>query len=114
MVLAMLSERPSRIARMSELAALANGSLSRLSHVARRLEEQGYLTRRPCADDGRATEAVLTDAGWTKVVATAPGHVAAVRSLVFDALTPAQRGQLRTIGDRILGQVSPGGTCPGR
>jgi DNA-binding MarR family transcriptional regulator len=112
MVLAMLSERPSRTARMSELAALANGSLSRLSHVARRLEDQGFLERRACAEDRRATNAVLTDAGYAKVVETAPGHVATVRRLVFDALDPAQRDQLRTIGDRILERVDPGGTCP--
>jgi DNA-binding MarR family transcriptional regulator len=113
MVLAMLSERPSRTARMSELAALANGSLSRLSHVARRLEDQGFLDRRACAEDRRATNAVLTDAGYDKVVATAPGHVAAVRRLVFDALSPAERDQLRTIGEQILGRVNPGGGCPG-
>jgi DNA-binding MarR family transcriptional regulator len=112
MVLAMLSEQPTRTMRMSDLAGLTNGSLSRLSHVARRLEDQGFLTRQACPDDGRATNAVLTDAGHAKVVATAPGHVATVRSLVFDALTPAQRSQLQTIGDRILGQVNPGGTCP--
>jgi DNA-binding MarR family transcriptional regulator len=96
---------------MSDLAAFANGSLSRLSHVARRLEEQGFLAREACPEDGRATNAVLTDAGWAKVVATAPGHVATVRRLVFDALSPAQRGQLGTIGDRILGQVVPDGNC---
>jgi DNA-binding MarR family transcriptional regulator len=112
MVLAMLSEQPSRTMRMSELAALSNGSLSRLSHVARRLEGKGFLVREACRDDGRATNAVLTDAGYAKVVATAPGHVATVRRLVFDALSPVQRAQLRTIGDRILGQVNPGGSCP--
>jgi DNA-binding MarR family transcriptional regulator len=113
MVLAVLSEQPSRTMRMSDLAALANGSLSRLSHVARRLEGQGFLARHACPEDGRATNAVLTDDGWAKVVATAPGHVATVRRLVFDALSPAQRGQLRTIGDRILGQVNPGGSWGG-
>jgi DNA-binding MarR family transcriptional regulator len=113
MVLAMLSERPSRTARMSELAGLANGSLSRLSHVARRLEDQGYLVRQACAEDRRATNAVLTEAGYDKVVATAPGHVTAVRRLVFDALDPEQREQLRSIGERILGRVNPGASCPG-
>jgi DNA-binding MarR family transcriptional regulator len=112
MVLAMLSERPSRTARMSELAGLANGSLSRLSHVARRLEGQGLITRQACADDGRATNAVLTDAGYAKVVATAPGHVETVRRLVFDALTRDQCAQLHTIGERILGRVAPGTDCP--
>ena len=111
MVLAVLSEQPTRTMRMSDLAAFANGSLSRLSHVARRLEEQGFLARQACPEDGRATNAVLTEAGWAKVVTTAPGHVETVRRLVFDALSPAQRAQLRTIGDRILGQVNPGGSC---
>jgi DNA-binding MarR family transcriptional regulator len=112
MVLAMLSERPTRTARMSELAALANGSLSRLSHVARRLEDEGYLVRQACAEDRRATNAVLTDSGYAKVVATAPGHVTAVRRFVFDALDPEQREQLRSIGQRILGRVNPDGPCP--
>jgi DNA-binding MarR family transcriptional regulator len=112
MVLAMLSERPSRTARMSELAGLANGSLSRLSHVARRLEEQGLISRHACAEDRRATNAVLTDAGYAKVVDTAPGHVETVRELVFDALTPAQCAQLQAIGTQVLGRVNPGGDCP--
>ena len=112
MVLAMLSERPSRTARMTELAGLANGSLSRLSHVTRRLEDQGLITRHPCAEDRRATNAVLTDAGYAKVVDTAPGHVETVRQLVFDALSPAQRDQLHAIGERVLDRVNPGGTCP--
>jgi DNA-binding MarR family transcriptional regulator len=112
MVLAMLSERPSRTARMSELAGLANGSLSRLSHVARRLESQGFITREACPDDGRATNAVLTDAGYAKVVETAPGHVETVRQLVFDGLSRAQCAQLRAIGEQVLDRVNPGGSCP--
>src|SRR5688500_12599021 len=52
MVLAVLSEQPTRTMRMSDLASFANGSLSRLSHVARRLEEQGFLTRQACPEDG--------------------------------------------------------------
>ena len=111
MVLAMLSERPQRTMRMSELAGLTNASLSRLSHVASRLERQGYLRREPCSEDRRATNAVLTDLGMEKVVASAPGHVAAVRNFVFDALTVAQRAQLRSIGTRILGQVDAAGAC---
>jgi hypothetical protein len=63
-------------------------------------------------DEGRATEAGLIHAGYAKVFATAPGHEATGRSLVFDALTPAQRCQLRTIPDRVLGQVNPRGTGP--
>ncbi|MEV6737141.1 MarR family transcriptional regulator [Streptomyces sp. NPDC051104] len=77
LVLAGLSEAPDRTRRMSDLAVLANGSLSRLSHVVKRLERRGWVRREPCPEDGRATNAVLTEAGWTKTVATAPGHVEA-------------------------------------
>jgi DNA-binding MarR family transcriptional regulator len=109
MVLAMLSEQPDRTLRMSQLAAVTNGSLSRLSHVATRLEKQGYLRRVASAQDRRATDAVLTGDGWDKVVATAPGHVEWVRTLVIDPLSPAQQSQLRTIGERILSAIDPRG-----
>ncbi|GAA1358356.1 MarR family winged helix-turn-helix transcriptional regulator [Streptomyces beijiangensis] len=111
LVLAGLSESPDRTMRMSTLAILANGSLSRLSHVVKRLESRGYLRREPCADDGRYTNAVLTDAGWDKVVAAAPGHVETVRSQVIDALEPEQLDQLREIGLRILHAMDPGFGC---
>ena len=100
-VLAGLSEQSDRTIRMSELAVLADGSLSRLSQVVSRLERRGLVRRTPDPEDRRATLAVLTDEGWDTVAATAPGHVAEVRRLVFDALTRAQVGQLRGIGERI-------------
>jgi DNA-binding MarR family transcriptional regulator len=106
-VLAMLSEAPGREVRMSRLAGLANGSLSRLSHVVSRLERRGWVRRRPDDDDGRYTLAVLTDAGWEKVVA-APGHVQEARRLVLDPLTKAQQRQAREIGLRILQAMDPG------
>ena len=81
-VMAMLSMPPERTMRMSEVAALANGSLTRSSRTVDRLDERGWVTRRPDPEDGRATLAVLTDAGWARVVATAPGHVDEVRRLV--------------------------------
>jgi len=108
LALAMLSETPGRTLRMSQLAVLTNGSLSRLSHVAKRLERQGFIRREPGASDGRYINAVLTDEGLAKVVATAPGHVAYVRSVVFDALSKAQVESLREIGQNILEQIDPG------
>lgn len=108
LVLASLSEAPERTRRMSALAALANGSLSRLSHVVKRLEGRGWIERRACPSDGRYTNAVLTDAGWEKVVASAPGHVEAVRDLVLDALTPAELTQLGAVAGRLLERLEPG------
>src|SRR5690349_2166521 len=68
-VLAMLSEAPSRTLRMTALAAQTNATLPRLSHVVKRLEDRGLVERFPCPQDGRATNARLTSAGWRKVVA---------------------------------------------
>jgi DNA-binding MarR family transcriptional regulator len=110
-VMAMLSMSPERTMRMSEVGALANGALSRLSRTVDRLEKRGWVARRPDPQDGRSTLAVLTDAGWDKVVATAPGHVAEVRRLVFDPLTRTQVRQLHEIATRIRRVVHPDG-CP--
>jgi len=102
MVLAHLSEAPGRALRMSELAAIASGSLSRLSHVVARLEARGWVSRESCPGDGRFINAVLTDAGWQKIVETAPGHVAAVQKLLIETLTPEDLRSLGAISTQIL------------
>ncbi len=102
LVLAMLSEAPDRTLRMTDLALKTNATLPRLSHVVKRLEGRGYVERTPCPEDRRATLAVLTDAGWGKVVATAPGHVGTVREHIIDRLTPEQVEQLDGIARAIL------------
>ncbi|MGJ9413514.1 MarR family winged helix-turn-helix transcriptional regulator [Aeromicrobium sp. CF4.19] len=107
--LAMVSEAPDRVLRMTELAQRSNATLPRLSNVVKRLEGKGLLERSPCPQDRRATNVSLTDDGWSAVVAAAPGHVAAARRLVIDSLTPEQVEQLRTIGDAVLASLDPSG-----
>ena len=77
--LAMLSESDDRTLRMSELAARANASLSRLSHVVSKLEKRGWVARCRLADSRRVTLVRLTEEGWDVLVAAAPGHVETVR-----------------------------------
>ena len=112
-VLAMLSEAPERTLRMTTLAQRTNATLSRLSHVVSRLEDRGLVTRVPCPEDGRATNAQLTESGWDAVVAAAPGHVATVREYVLDPLTREQIDQLRGIGDALLARLDPEGRMTG-
>jgi DNA-binding MarR family transcriptional regulator len=109
LVLAMLSEAPGRALRMSELAVRTNSSQSRLSHVVARLEERGWVRRQRSTEDGRGNVALLTDSGYDKIVASAPGHVEAVRSYIFDVLTPAQVRQLDTICAAALTRLDPDG-----
>jgi DNA-binding MarR family transcriptional regulator len=108
-VLAMLSEAPERTLRMTSLAQRTNATLPRLSHVVRRLEGRGLVDRFPCAEDGRATNARLTDDGWDAVVAAAPGHVDTVRRHILDPLSREQLEQLRGIGDALLTRLDRDG-----
>ncbi|RZT85787.1 DNA-binding MarR family transcriptional regulator [Pseudonocardia sediminis] len=97
LTLSHLSEAPGRSLRMSELAFLTNGSLSRLSNVVKRLEGRGWMRRSPDPDDGRYTLAALTDDGFDVVHAAAPTHLRAVRALVLDRLDADNRAALGRI-----------------
>lgn len=112
-VLAMLSEAPERTVRMAALAQRTNATLPRLSHVVRRLEDRGLVERFPCPEDGRATNARLTAAGWDTVVAAAPGHVDTVRRHVLDPLSAVQVEELREIADALLTRLDPDGRLTG-
>lgn len=95
-VLAMLSEAPDRRLRMSDLAAAARSSPSRMSHAVDRLVEAGWVIRQPAPGDRRGQIAILTDTGYQTLTAAAPDHARTVRSILFDQLSP---DQLRTFGE---------------
>ena len=106
-VLAMLSDGENRTRSMSDLAFWANASLSRLSHVVTRLEKQGWVRREACPEDGRATNAVLTDAGMAHLEQHAPAHVDEVRRIVFDGL---EDEEVRIVGEtlgKMLANIDP-------
>ena len=104
-VLAMLSNSPDRTRRMSLLAQVANVSMSHLSRIVNRLEHRGLVRREPDPTDGRFTNAILTDKGVRTLADAAPGHVAHVRSIVIDVLSPEQLRRLGRDADRILSRI---------
>ena len=112
LVLAMLSEAPDRTLQLKTLARLSNGSLSRLSHTVTRLQNRGWVRRETSPQDGRATVAVLTEAGYEKVVDTAPGHVEIVRRVVFDSLRSTDVSLLARSMNAILASIDPTWTQP--
>lgn len=101
LTLSHLSEAPERRIRMSELAFLANGSLSRLSNVVKRFEQRGWVTRSPDPDNGRYTVALLTDAGYAVVEAAAPTHVRAVREAFLDHVSAADGRALARVAAKL-------------
>lgn len=104
-VIALLSEADGRARRLSALADQANASLSRLSHVVTRLEKRGLVERMPDPEDARSTRAVLTEHGYQTVVEAAPGHVRAVRSLVFADLDEQDVADLERICATIVARL---------
>lgn len=111
-ILVRLSEAPDHTLRMSQLAETSVSSRSRLSHAVARLEAAGWVRRRSCAEDRRGSFAELTPEGMAKLVASAPGHVEAVRSDLFDPLTPEQQHALREISDVLVAHLSDAPVWP--
>jgi len=76
----------------------------------KRLEGRDLVRREPDPADGRYTNAIMTDAGLRLLVASAPAHVAKVRELVIDTLTPEQLRELRAASERIVDRIG-GSPC---
>ena len=98
-------EREAWLALVGMVVRLPAALDAQLRRDCTRLERQGWIERSADPVDKRAKRATLTDAGHAKVVATAPGHVEAVRALVFDRLTTQQVKQLGEAANRILGAI---------
>jgi DNA-binding MarR family transcriptional regulator len=105
LVLANLSEAKGGALQMSDLAYRANSTLSRLSHVISRLEKRGWVVKKPCENDRRASTVVLTAAGKTKIRAAAPGHAELVQQLVVRPLSASQLEQLGRAAATIVDTV---------
>ena len=105
-VLSTLSETDGRRMRLSDLAAHMLWSKSRLSHHTARMQQRGLVVREDCADDGRGSWVVLTDAGMDVIVAAAPAHVASVRRHMIDLLSAEERAALASLSNRVADRLA--------
>ncbi|MCR6492351.1 MarR family winged helix-turn-helix transcriptional regulator [Cellulomonas sp. P24] len=97
-VLVRLSEAEDRTMRMSVLADSLAHSRSRVTHTVARMEKRGLVERQTCSADGRGVNCRLTDVGFARLEAAAPGHVAQVRESLVDVLDD---DQFRTLGEAM-------------
>jgi DNA-binding MarR family transcriptional regulator len=104
-VLVTLTDRPDARVRVLELARELEWEKSRLSHHLGRMQRRGLIAREECPSDARGAFVVLTEAGREAIEAAAPPHVAAVRRLVFDALTAEQVAAFGEIAQRVLNRI---------
>jgi DNA-binding MarR family transcriptional regulator len=90
MVLVALTDQPGGRLRLFELARTLGWEKSRLSHHVARMVDRGLVTKERCGSDRRGAFVVVSKRGRRELAAAAPGHVAAVRRLFVDRLTPSQ------------------------
>jgi DNA-binding MarR family transcriptional regulator len=106
-ILVALARPDAHAMRLTSLALVSGGSLSRLSHAISRMEKQGWVTRKVTVAETRCTEAVLTDEGMALLESAAPGHVREVRRLVVDVLSGEQFEQMGEACRAVVEVVSP-------
>jgi DNA-binding MarR family transcriptional regulator len=106
-LLGRLAAAPGRRARLSVLAATTGLTLSRISRIVDGFEERGLVERRTCVEDGRATNAWLTDAGLELVCEAQAAHVSDVQRVFFDGLSATELETLAGAFARLADQPRP-------
>jgi DNA-binding MarR family transcriptional regulator len=101
-VLVQLSEAPGQRLRPFQICEALNWEQSRLSHQLSRMQRRGLVGRQECETDGRGAFVVLTADGAASIDSAAPGHVAAVRRLMFERLSEDQRAEFERACSAIL------------
>lgn len=101
-VLVRLSEAPEGTLRPVQLGRALDWEQSRLSHMLARMARRGFITRQDCPGDRRGALIVLTGDGRRAIESAAPGHVAAVRHLVFDRMDGEQAAAFGRAFEAIL------------
>jgi DNA-binding MarR family transcriptional regulator len=104
-ILVALTDTPDGGRRFQDLAKAVDWEQSRLSHQIARMAKRGLVAREECAEDGRGVLIVLTSTGREVVEAAAPRHVATVRRLVIDVLSPDELDTLAVLSGRLLDQL---------
>lgn len=83
-LLMVLAEAPQRTLRMTVLAEKIVFSVPRLSYRIGVLVDRGWVLKEACAEDRRAHNIILAEAGATALVAAGRDHRAQIRA-VFDS-----------------------------
>lgn len=109
LVLVALTDRGDGRLRLFELAEVLGWERSRASHQVGRMVARGLVVKQRCESDRRGFFVVVTDQGRRAVAAAAPGHVAAVRELFIDRLTPEQLDAVGEAAETVLAALDEAG-----
>jgi DNA-binding MarR family transcriptional regulator len=100
-----LSEAPNRELGVTDLAAAAALSVSRMSRLLDDLQSRGLILKRRCEADGRGNIACLTRPGLTALKSAYPDHLASVRRLVLDHIDKTDKARMARALEAIATSV---------
>jgi DNA-binding MarR family transcriptional regulator len=100
-VLAQLARAPEKALKRVDLSERVLLTPSGITRLLKGLEEAGYVSNRPCAEDARVTYAVLTPTGEKKLSEARETHVADVREVFSALFTEDELGVLAELLERI-------------
>jgi DNA-binding MarR family transcriptional regulator len=100
-VLAQLSRAPEQALKRVDLAERVLLTPSGITRLLKGLEEAGYVSNRPCAEDARVTYAVLTPKGKRKLEQARKTHVASVRALFSERFDKDELEALASLLERL-------------
>lgn len=100
-VLLHLGRSPGGFRPMSELVAATAFTSGGVTRLVDRIEQAGYVERRPCPNDRRVTYVGLTERGQKLLERASAVHVRGIQEHLVDVLDAAEVAQL----DAILAKV---------
>jgi DNA-binding MarR family transcriptional regulator len=100
-----LSEAPSRELGVTDLAAAAALSVSRMSRLLDDLQERQLILKRRSETDGRGNIACLTRQGLAALKSAYPEHLASVRRLVMDHIDDADKARTARVLEAVAANV---------
>ena len=107
-----LTDVPECRLRAFELGEGLQWEKSRVSKQVARMARRGLVVKEDCPEDRRGAYVTLTAEGRRAIEEAAPAHVALVRRLVFEMLSPAQVSNMASFNAMLLAQLDDTGRSP--
>jgi DNA-binding MarR family transcriptional regulator len=100
-VLAQLARAPEKALKRVDLSERVLLTPSGITRLLKGLEQAGYVSNRPCAEDARVTYAVLTPEGEKKLAEARATHIADVREVFSELFSEDELEGLAELLGRI-------------
>jgi DNA-binding MarR family transcriptional regulator len=100
-VMVNLADAPGRVLRRVDLADKVVLTASGITRLLEGLEQAGWVCKRSCDTDARVTYAMLTDAGYEKLVEASRAHHADIACMFAEQFSEEE---LETLG-ALLGRL---------